>query len=1188
MSTKPHISKLLVLNFKSFSGLQAIGPFLDFTGIIGPNGGGKSNIMDAISFVLGVRSLDIRASNLQELVYRTDTEKPQENTRECYVEMQFQPGSGDLIAFRRAVVEGGQSEYLLNGCKVAKTEYDRQLVGQNVLVRTKNFLVFQGQVESAAMKTPMELTQWFERLSGSEELKEDYERAKEALCHKETEAATVAASLKYLKEEKKKLKELQKNSEMYQKVSQKIKNLQATYHLLQFSAIDREIGLKKQEIAKKQAELDSYKDTKKTESDKLRQCELDLKFADQKKLNYSEEIQNKRHIILAKKPEHAKLEESVTQFASRLTIRQAILGKKEALLSAASRAGERLQEEIEAMERTIAEKVQARTEASCDKLPPQHREWYLALKRKAGLQGFAEQKELARLESELSSKRLHYEAIEAGHRALAFEQESLGQEIETTQTKTKEAEEALRSMKKELKVKEKRLEVDSETASKAIARLKELRIRLETLEEEARNQDIQGQISREKQKEAKLLEDLKRKKAGFKGRLGDLVTAQGKYQTAVTIALGPAQDYLVVDSAETANALNEALKQANLQRDIIVLENMPETKVPDSFRHQVGQLGFVASDLMTFERSYGLGKAVAYFTRGTVVAESFDNANQVRRLKGVKTVVMLDGMTFRTGMITSSGRRKKKGPERPSSERDIEEAKREIKDLEPEARKDTEIAALQAAISELQGSIQAKETELASLQSRLQDLVAQRKALTAKIADNDKLLATSKAATDRQSAAVATVQRRLQVIEDATFSEFCQQLGIAHVSDIEAKGLAESNRDLEEISVLKRNQAAARVKLDRLKVTALEEEVVTLQTAIDKDSEELRKLKGRLQTLASEIAKHTENEEKNKVNEEIVTAQLSELQLVTTTARTAYDKAAKACSALEKDISALEKEAGQLQEQKQQALEELLVKNISVPVVETMDGSGPEVDYSMLEPRYRDLPQDTLEEEARKMAVQIEKEMKGLEGLAPLSAQFFNPDKLEEVKIRLEASTAGLDAAQRAHQEASTHYKQVKERRRASFMATFEPVAQQVNRIYKELTKSEKNFYYGGNAMLYPENTEEPYAAGVVYSPTPPGKRCLYEMDQLSGGEKTIAALSLIFAIHAVNPAPFYILDEVDAFLDHDNCSLLLEYLRKLSEESVQVLLITHKEDLYSSTQSLVGATYVPREGGSRVYSLKL
>ncbi len=312
------------------------------------------------------------------------------------------------------------------------------------------------------------------------------------------------------------------------------------------------------------------------------------------------------------------------------------------------------------------------------------------------------------------------------------------------------------------------------------------------------------------------------------------------------------------------------------------------------------------------------------------------------------------------------------------------------------------------------------------------------------------------------------------------------------------------------------------------------------------------------------------------------------MQLQTNTARTAYDKAAKACSALEKDISALEKEAGQLQEQKQQALEELLVKNIAVPVVETMDGSAPEVDYSLLEPRYRDQPQDALEEEARKMSVQIEKEMKNLETLAPLSAQFFNPAKLDEVKYRLEASTAGLDSAQKAHQEASIHYKQVKERRRAAFMATFEPVGQQVNRIYKELTKSEKNFYYGGNAMLYPENIEEPYTAGVVYSPTPPGKRCLYEMDQLSGGEKTIAALSLIFAIHAVNPAPFYILDEVDAFLDHDNCLLLLEYLRKLSEESVQVLLITHKEDLYSSTQSLVGATYVPREGGSRVYSLKL
>ena len=1188
MSTKAHISKLLVLNFKSFVGSQAIGPFLDFTAIIGPNGGGKSNIMDAISFVLGVRSLDIRASNVQELVYRTDVERPQENTRECYVEMQFQPKEGALIAFRRAIVEGGQSEYFLNGEKVLKASYDEQLVAQNVLVRTKNFLVFQGQVESAAMKTPMELTQWFERLSGSDELKEEYEKAKEALSHKEAEAATVAASLKYLKEEKKKLKELQTNSEQYQRASQKLKSLQTMYHLLQFSAIDREIGVKKQQIMKKQEELDGYKTTKKMESEKLRECELELKFADQKKLNYSEEIQNKRHIILAKKPELAKLEESVSQFSSRLSLRQSILAKKEALLTSATKSAQELESSIAATERIITEKQQARIEASSAKLPAEHKEWYLALKREAGVKSFAEQKELMRLESDLSSKRLHFETIQATNRALMYEQESINQEIDIVQVKIKEAEDTLKNMKKEAKGKEKRLEMDMETSQNAVRRLRELRIRLENLEEEARNQDIQGQISREKQKESKLLEDLKRKKAGFKGRLGDLVTAQGKYQTAVAVALGAAQDYLVVDSAETANALNEALKQANLQRDIIVLENMPEVKVPDAFRHQVGQLGFVSSDLMTFERSYGLGKAVAYFTRGTIVAESFDNANQVRRLRGVKTVVMLDGMTFRNGMITSSGRRKKKTQDRPSSEKVIEDVKREIKDLEPDARRDTEIAALQATISELQGGIQAKETELTSLQARLQDLVSQRKSLTARISDNEKLKNASKAATERQAAAVAVVQHRLQVIEDATFASFCQQLGITHVSEIEAKGLAESNRDLEEINTLKRNQAAARVRLDRLKVPGLEEEVVTLQTAIDKDNAELEKLKNKLQQLSAEIAKHTEAEIKSKQSEESISDQLAELQAQTSAARAAFDKAAKACSGFEKDISALEKEAGQLQEQKQQALEELLVKNIEIPVLESMDGGPPEVDYGSLDPKLLDLSQDAMEEETRKISMQIEKEMKNLETLAPLSAQFFNPAKLEEVKHRLDASTFSLENAQKAHQEASVHYKQVKERRRAAFMATFEPVARQVDRIYKDLTKSQKNYYYGGNAMLYPENTEEPYVAGVVYSPTPPGKRCLYEMDQLSGGEKTIAALSLIFAIHAVNPAPFYILDEVDAFLDHDNCLLLLEYLRKLSQESVQVLLITHKEDLYSSTQSLVGATYVPRENGSRVYSLKL
>ena len=155
-------------------------------------------------------------------------------------------------------------------------------------------------------------------------------------------------------------------------------------------------------------------------------------------------------------------------------------------------------------------------------------------------------------------------------------------------------------------------------------------------------------------------------------------------------------------------------------------------------------------------------------------------------------------------------------------------------------------------------------------------------------------------------------------------------------------------------------------------------------------------------------------------------------------------------------------------------------------------------------------------------------------------------------------------------------------------METFDLVANNIVKIYKDMTKAKLNRYFGGNALLYADNTEEPYNGGVIYSPTPPGKRCMYEMDQLSGGEKTIAALSLLFAIHSAMPSPFYIMDEVDAFLDWENCQLLLNYLQQVSTNQSQCILITHKEEFFCNADSLIGTTYIPAESTSKSFSFDL
>jgi len=131
-------------------------------------------------------------------------------------------------------------------------------------------------------------------------------------------------------------------------------------------------------------------------------------------------------------------------------------------------------------------------------------------------------------------------------------------------------------------------------------------------------------------------------------------------------------------------------------------------------------------------------------------------------------------------------------------------------------------------------------------------------------------------------------------------------------------------------------------------------------------------------------------------------------------------------------------------------------------------------------------------------------------------------------------------------------------------------VAKEIDPIYKGLTQG-PNFPMGGKAYLHLENSEEPYLSGIKYTAMPPMKR-FRDMTELSGGEQTIAALALLFAIHSYHPAPFFVLDEVDAALDNINVGKVSQYIRNRSvKDKLQCLVISLKDTFYTKADGLVG-----------------
>jgi len=187
---------------------------------------------------------------------------------------------------------------------------------------------------------------------------------------------------------------------------------------------------------------------------------------------------------------------------------------------------------------------------------------------------------------------------------------------------------------------------------------------------------------------------------------------------------------------------------------------------------------------------------------------------------------------------------------------------------------------------------------------------------------------------------------------------------------------------------------------------------------------------------------------------------------------------------------------------------------------------------------------------------------------------------------KLRDSNKDYDKAKQDAKNAATTFLKIKSKRTKRFNAAFKHIDEALKTIYTDMTKSSKH-PLGGKAYLSLDDTEEPYNGGLKFNAMPPMKR-FRDMEQLSGGEKTVAALSLLFAIHSFHPAPFFVMDEVDAALDNVNLRKVCNYISKRSQTDFQCIVISLKDMFYERAQSLIGICKDVGTNSSRTLTLDL
>jgi len=241
------------------------------------------------------------------------------------------------------------------------------------------------------------------------------------------------------------------------------------------------------------------------------------------------------------------------------------------------------------------------------------------------------------------------------------------------------------------------------------------------------------------------------------------------------------------------------------------------------------------------------------------------------------------------------------------------------------------------------------------------------------------------------------------------------------------------------------------------------------------------------------------------------------------------------------------------------------------------------LDFSSLRPQ---LKHRLKEREDKKLRLKFENQISKLSGeIDAMNPNMKAIDAFDTMSSKLKDSNTEFEKAKSESIKAASQFSKMKELRTSLFQEAFQLIDESLKTIYRDLTKSSKH-PLGGNAYLSLDDTEEPYKGGMKFNAMPPMKR-FRDMEQLSGGEKTVAALALLFAIHSYRPAPFFVMDEVDAALDNVNVLKVCNYIRQRSGD-FQCIVISLKDMFYERSQSLVGICRDVATNSSRTLTLDL
>lgn len=1178
-----YLKSIEIHGFKSFANKMVFEFHDGITAIVGPNGSGKSNVGDAVRWVLGEQSAkQLRGAKMEDVIFSgTQLRKPQGF---AYVAITLDntdhklPTSYEEVTVARRVYRSGESEYLLNGsaCRLKDVQ---ELFLDTGIGKEGYSIIGQGQIDKILSGKPEERRELFDEAAGIVKFKKRKAAAEKNL---EVERQNLCRIKDILSELEKQVGPLEQQSTVakeYLHLREELKSIEINMFLLEY---DRMHQNQKEIEEKAEIVTDDLQSTK----EKYEETKQEYERLEQEIEASNEQLEEERNHLSEAKIRKEQLEGAIkvcneqiiaarqndTHYKQRVETIQSDLEKKrielkqyaedkDALKDNISLLNEKKEKAEEVLEKVVEEIAQfGKNIDACNSEIFESLSVIANIKSK--IQKFETMLEQNNVKkAELTQHILKNKSDEALYNeTLQKEKEQLERvsaKIRILNDKVKVLEKTIQELNQESF----ELRNQQEKGQQEYHRVKSKRDSLKNITE---RYEGYGQSIR------KVMEQ-KEKNNGIVGVVADIIKVKKEYETAVEIALGGSIQNIVTDTENTAKNLIEFLKKNKFGRATFLPLTAINNKngfYQEKALQEKGVIG-LASTLIVAEKRFDA--LVEYLLGRIVVVDHIDHAISLAgKYNNSLRIVTLEGELINPGGSMSGGAYKNSS-NLLSRRREIEELEKQIKKLDSE---------LQRTVSKIELGKQEKEKkyqEIKQYQNQLQELFLEQ---------NTAKLKYDRAKSDKETVQLGMQQISIESVEvEKTASELKENIAVLHGKLAESEAFNKDsenqieafNKELETKKALEQS-CRERVSKITLDFSAIEqknefilENMKRVKLELENLSLEYEKLQTRMIDSASQVKeKETEIteiknnllgfDEKIKQQEEKIKAETAKKDEISQKHKSIFSQRDE----LQNRMNELDKEIFRLSNQREK-LEEQLEQQMNYMWEEyELSYNGA---YALKTETSLELPQ-------------MKKEVQGLKGKIKGLGDI-NVNAIEDYKMvseRYELFRTQHDDLIEAEEVLKGIIEELDNGMRKQFEEKFAEIKIQFDIVFKEL-------FGGGKGNIELVEGEDILEAGIRIIAQPPGKK-LQNMMQLSGGEKALAAISLMFAIQNLKPSPFCLLDEIEAALDDSNVTRYAQYLHKLTEHT-QFIVITHRRGTMAAADILYGIT-MQEKGVSTLVSVNL